>query len=142
GTMVGGTGGSTNPTILVINGHQIKADELIKSPAFHQAFMQFAYGEVVRQRAAKEGIKVDAAAIDNSIAEQKDRATKAGMKWDDVIKQQGMTDDDVREYFEMKELQEQLMKKLSGDVTDAELQDAWDKRKSEFIQIYAAQKNL
>jgi hypothetical protein len=135
-------GGGSNPTVLAINGRQIKADELIKSPAFKQAFQQFAYGEVIRQRAAKEGLKPDAAEIDKTMSEQKDRIIKMGMKWEDMLKQQGMTEAEVRQMMEMQDLHKQLMKKLAGNVTEDEVKDAWEKRKAEFLPNYAAQKSL
>lgn len=112
----------------------------LKNSTYDNLVMQ----KLIRQDAAKKGIKVDSKEVDQYISyikESKNQTDKEGFK--KFLAETKFTEAGLREYLETQQLNSKLSDKVTGTVTvsDAEARKYYDKNKSEFqdkggIQIY------
>lgn len=138
----GSRGGGSNPVVLIIDGREARADEVFKSPIFRTTLRQWAAIEHIKGRAAAEGVKVDPAEVQKKLEEQKSQMAQSGMEWDEMLRMQGMTEDEVLMMMEFQMMSEAYGKKMAGAITDEAVQKEWDDREGYWRDTYAAQNFL
>ena len=94
----------------------------------------------VQQEAASRGVKVSDQEVKNRLTEEKKRAFpgKGGeKKYQAFLKTSGMNEEDILFRFKLETLQQKLTQKVTEEqskVTDADVQDYYDKNKKRFAQ--------
>jgi foldase protein PrsA len=100
--------------------------------------MQFLIqAEWVQQEAASRDIEVTDAAVRKSLEQQKDQAFPNEKAYKQFLKTSGMTEEDILFRVEISQLQEKLTKDVTDDagkVTEADVEEYYDKNKSRFAQ--------
>jgi foldase protein PrsA len=91
----------------------------------------------VEQEADKQNIKVTDAAVRKSFEAQKKQAFPTDKAYKQFLKTSGMSEADILFRVKLSQLQEKLTKKVTNDakkVTDADVEDYYDKNKKRFAQ--------
>jgi foldase protein PrsA len=100
--------------------------------------MQFLIqAEWVTQEADKRDIKVSDKAVQKSFEDQKKQAFPTDKAYAQFLKTSGMTEADILFRVKLSQLQEKLTQKVTedaGKVTDADVQEYYDKNKKRFAQ--------
>jgi foldase protein PrsA len=100
--------------------------------------MQFLIqAEWVVQEAEKRNIKVSDKAVRKSFEDQKKQAFPTDKAYKQFLKTSGMTEADILFRVKLSQLQEKLTQKVTedaGKVTDADVQEYYDKNKKRFAQ--------
>jgi len=103
-----------------------------------QEVMQFLIqAEWVQQEAAARDVEVSDKEIQKSFADQKKQAFPTDKAYKEFLKSSGMTEDDILLRVKLNELQTKLTQKVSQDakkVSDAEIQEYYEKNKKRFAQ--------
>jgi len=135
-------GGGQDPAIFKVNGRDIKASELIKSPMIRQSIKQYLITDALTREAGKAGVYADEKAIDDQIQSIEQDAIKQGMTIDDyLIERQNITVDEVRQTIRVQQLFEKLVE-AKAVVTDKERDDYWDQHADEVKYAYARDNHL
>lgn len=142
GVGVLGGGGSANPTIVKLDGREIKADELLRSPVFRQTLRQWAMIEHIKQEAAAANITADQVKVKEQLEKQKSEMAAYGQDFNKLLEEQGMTEADVIEMMSFSDLSEQLAKKKAGEVSDQDLNKLWEERQETYKANYASENFL
>lgn len=137
-----GGGGGSNPVVARIDGRDIKASEMLSSPIFRQSLRQWAAVEHLKREAAEANIVVNKDEIDKKLLEQKTQMAQFGQKWEDVLKSQGMTEDEVRSMMEFSELSKKLAEKKAGALTEADIKEEWQTNEQMWRERYGQEKML
>jgi foldase protein PrsA len=93
--------------------------------------------EWVEQEAAEQGVEVSDASVKKSFEDQKKQAFPTDKAYNDFIKSSGMTEEDILFRVKLNELQQKLTQKVTEDATkvsDADIQEYYDKNKRRFAQ--------
>jgi foldase protein PrsA len=100
--------------------------------------MQFLIqAEWVTQEADKRNIQVSDKAVQKSFEDQKKQAFPSDKAYEQFLKTSGMTEADILFRVKLSQLQEKLTQKVTedaGKVTDADVQEYYDKNKKRFAQ--------
>ncbi len=100
--------------------------------------MQFLIqAEWVQQEADQQNISVSEKAVAKSFEDQKKQAFPTDKAYKQFLETSGMSEDDILFRVELDQLQQKLTKKVtegSQKVTDAEIQEYYDKNKNRFAQ--------
>jgi foldase protein PrsA len=100
--------------------------------------MQFLIqAEWVQQEAEKQGIKVSDKQVRQSFEDQKKQAFPNDKAYQQFLKNSGMTEQDVLFRVKLDQLQQKLTQKVTekdSKVSDADIQDYYDKNKKRFAQ--------
>lgn len=134
--------GSDNPAVFNVNGRDIYAADLIKSPMVRQAIKQYLITDALMRAAGKAGLYADEKDIDDQIQNIEQDALRQNMTIDDyLMKKQGITVDEVRESIKSQQLFEKLVDS-QAKVTDKELDDYWNEHADEVKYSYARDNHL
>ena len=93
--------------------------------------------EWVEQEAEEQGVEVSDASVKKSFEDQKKQAFPTDKAYNEFIKSSGMTEEDILFRVKLNELQQKLTQKVTQDatkVTDADIQEYYDKNKRRFAQ--------
>jgi foldase protein PrsA len=93
--------------------------------------------EWVQQEADDQGVKVSDAAVRKSFDDQKKQAFPTEKAYQEFIESSGMSEDDILFRVRLNELQQKLTQKVTEDaakVTDADIEEYYDKNKRRFAQ--------
>ena len=93
--------------------------------------------EWVEQEAEEQGVEVSDASVRKSFEDQKKQAFPTDKAYNEFIKSSGMTEEDILFRVKLNELQQKLTQKVTQDatkVTDADIQEYYDKNKRRFAQ--------
>jgi foldase protein PrsA len=93
--------------------------------------------EWVEQEAAEQGVDVSNASVRKSFEDQKKTAFPTDKAYEEFIRTSGMTEEDILFRVKLNELQQKLTQKVTEDaakVTDADIQEYYDKNKRRFAQ--------
>jgi foldase protein PrsA len=100
--------------------------------------MQFLIqAEWVQQEAEQQNINVSEKAVAKSFADQKKQAFPTDKAYKEFLRTSGMSEDDILFRVKLDQLQQKLTKKVTEDstkVTDADIQEYYDKNKKRFAQ--------
>jgi foldase protein PrsA len=100
--------------------------------------MQFLIqAEWVQQEAEDQGVEVTDASVRKSFEDQKKTAFPNEKAYNEFIKSSGMTEEDILYRVKLNQLQEKLTQKVTEDaakITDADIQEYYDKNKKRFAQ--------
>lgn len=100
--------------------------------------MQFLIqAEWVQQEAEDRGVEVTDASVRKSFEDQKKQAFPTDKAYNEFIKSSGMSEADILYRVRLNQLQEKLTQKVTEDaakVTDADIQEYYDKNKRRFAQ--------
>jgi foldase protein PrsA len=93
--------------------------------------------EWVTQEAAEQGVKVSDESVRKNFEDQKKQAFPTDKAYKEFIKTSGMTEEDILFRVKLNQLQQKLTQKVTEDatkVTDADIQEYYDKNKRRFAQ--------
>jgi foldase protein PrsA len=93
--------------------------------------------EWVEQEAAEQGVEVSDASVEKSFEDQKKQAFPNDKAYQEFLKTSGMTEEDVLYRVKLNELQRKLTQKITEEaskVTDADIQEYYEKNKRRFAQ--------
>jgi foldase protein PrsA len=93
--------------------------------------------EWVEQEAEEQGVEVSDAAVKKSLEDQKKQAFPTEKAYNEFLKSSGMTEEDILFRVKLNELQQKLTQKVTEDatkVTDADIQEYYEKNKRRFAQ--------
>jgi foldase protein PrsA len=93
--------------------------------------------EWVEQEAEEQGVEVSDASVKKSFEDQKKQAFPTDKAYNEFIKSSGMTEEDILFRVKLNELQQKLTQKVTEDatkVTDADIQEYYEKNKRRFAQ--------
>ena len=100
--------------------------------------MQFLIqSEWVQQEAEEQGIEVSDAEVKRALEDQKKAAFPKEKDYEEFLRTSGMTEEDVLFRVRLNELQEKLTQKVTedeGKVSDAEVEEYYEKNKERFAQ--------
>jgi foldase protein PrsA len=105
--------------------------------ASRQALQSLIQQQIVIDGAKNEGIEVSDADVDGQIKQYEQQAASNNQKLDDVLQQQGITRDDLRERARVDLAVQRLGDKLVPGKSDAELANEVKARRGEFLQVQA-----
>jgi foldase protein PrsA len=93
--------------------------------------------EWVAQEAEEQGVEVSDAAVEKSFEDQKKQAFPTEKAYKEFVKTSGMTEEDILYRVKLNELQQKLTQKITEEaskVTDADIEEYYDKNKRRFAQ--------
>jgi foldase protein PrsA len=93
--------------------------------------------EWVEQEAAEQGVEVSDASVKKSFEDQKKQAFPNDKAYQQFLETSGMTEADILFRVKLNELQQKLTQKITEEaskVTDADIQEYYEKNKSRFAQ--------
>ena len=92
--------------------------------------------QLVLDGVAKAGVRIDEAAVDARMAQLKSQVEAQGRKYEDVLREQNVTDAVVRDQQRVQLAVDLIAVKLVPYAPDAELLKTLDKRKDEFVEVH------
>jgi foldase protein PrsA len=92
--------------------------------------------QLVLDGVAKEGVRIDEAAVDARMAQLKSQVEAQGRKYEDVLREQNVTDAVVRDQQRVQLAVDLIAVKLVPYSSDAKLLKTLDKRKDEFVEVH------
>jgi foldase protein PrsA len=92
--------------------------------------------QLVLDGVAKAGMRIDEAAVDARMAQLKSQVEAQGRKYEDVLREQNVTDAVVRDQQRVQLAVDLIAVKLVPYSADAKLLKALDKRKDEFVEVH------
>jgi parvulin-like peptidyl-prolyl isomerase len=92
--------------------------------------------QLVLDGVAKAGVRIDEAAVDARMAQLKSQVEAQGRKYEDVLREQNVTDTVVRDQQRVQLAVDLIAVKLVPYAPDAELLKTLDKRKDEFVEVH------
>lgn len=119
-------------TAQAANGQTVDA-----GTASRQALQSLIQSQIVIDGAKREGIEISDADVDNQIKQYEQQAASNNQKLDDVLQQQGITRDDLRDRARVDLVIQRLGDKLVPGKSDAELNAEVTARRGEFLQVQA-----
>lgn len=141
GTSAGGGSAASAGQKIVVNGHPVTLQDLVTSPIIRQALLRYVQYDTLKQECAKKGIEVSQTDIDKRIEEQKTSIMESGQDWDEWLKQQGLTLEEVIESERTMAMFEKLSESLVT-VTEEEAKQLWDTNKDMVIAAYMRENHL
>jgi foldase protein PrsA len=92
--------------------------------------------QLVLDGVAKQGVRIDEAAVDARMAQLKSQVEAQGRKYEDVLREQNVTDAVVRDQQRVQLAVDLIAVKLVPYSSDAKLLKTLDKRKDEFVEVH------
>jgi hypothetical protein len=135
----GGTGGKD--VQLLVNGRTVSMEELIKSPVIRQSVMSYVMLDTLNGEFSRRNLKLDQKKIDEEVQKQKDSAVQQGITWEEYLDRISMSEKDLMESLRVQQMFEGLVKAMAN-VTDEDVQKAWDKAKDQIISNYVSANHL
>jgi parvulin-like peptidyl-prolyl isomerase len=105
--------------------------------ASRQALQSLIQQRILLDGAKGEGIEISDADIDAQIKKYEEQAASGGQKLDDILTQQGISREDLREQARVEAAVERVGNKLVPGKSDAEIAAEANARRGEFLQVQA-----
>jgi foldase protein PrsA len=114
------------------NGQPVDA-----AKASREALQSLIQQRILLDGAKGEGIELNDADVDGQIQKYEQQAASGGQKLDDILSQQGISRDELREQARVEATAERVGDKLVPGKSDAELAAEVKARRGEFLQVQA-----
>lgn len=114
-----------------------QGQQLDAARASRQALQSLIEQQIVVDGAKNEGVEVSDADVDTQMKQYEQQATQANQNLDELLKQQGMSRDDLRERARVEAAIQRVGNKLVPGKSDAELNAEAKARRGEFLQVQA-----
>jgi parvulin-like peptidyl-prolyl isomerase len=105
--------------------------------ASRQALQSLIQQRILLDGAKGEGIEISDADIDAQIKKYEEQAAAGGQKLDDILTQQGISREDLREQARVEAAVDRVGNKLVPGKSDAEIAAEANARRGEFLQVQA-----
>jgi hypothetical protein len=141
----GGSGGGTGKSSsagkgksggsIVVCGESFTLGDLLEHPMFRQSFKQFITLQQLYAEASKAGINVTDEELTKEVDKQKEQITSSGQSWEEFLKMQGMTEDEVKQMVKTQKLFEKLLdNKLN--LTEENMRKYFDENKEQVLTAH------
>jgi methanogenic corrinoid protein MtbC1 len=138
-TNAGGQGGKT--VLMKLSGRPVTAEEIIKSSHTRKALREFVFYEAMHATASKRGITLDEKDVDKRVEDTKQRIAMSGTSYEEQLKQMGNTEEELREMMREELLFEEIAKDIV-EVTDKDIETAWETDKDQIVSSYLQENHL
>jgi hypothetical protein len=133
--------GGRRQVVMTINGRPVYADDLLTSLALRRALSTYVSVTVLKEDAARRGVKVDPEELKQRIEDLKAQMRSTGKDWNEFLKEQNVTEQDVEEQFGFNLLADAMLDAMV-EVTDDQLKQTWEQNKEQIVTQYLKDNKL
>jgi hypothetical protein len=126
---------------MMVNGQAVTFAEVVKHPMMRQALNQLVTVREMYAKASEAGVKVSEEELDERIKEQQENIVNEETSWEDFLKQQSMTEDDIRQMIKTQMLFEEYMRSKM-DLSEEKLRSHYAANEERINNAYIAENFL
>jgi hypothetical protein len=123
-----GKGGGT----ITVCGEKFTLGDIVEHPMFRQSLRQFVTLQQLYAEASKKGITITDEQLNEELNKQKEQITSSGQSWDEFLKMQGMSEDEVKQMLKTQKMFEALID-TKLDLSDERLKKYWEENKDQIL---------